>query len=143
MLLGRKVAARLSALTELTEAMSDGDWTRRSGVSSSDELGRLSASIDRMAEQVELDRRRRRQIEDRLAHQALHDPLTGLANRAKFVDRLGDALARSSRSGAPVAVLFCDLDNLKTVNDQMGHNAGDDLLVELASRMSASVRPSG
>lgn len=142
MLLGRKVAARLSALTELTEAMSDGDWTRRSGVSSSDELGRLSASIDRMAEQVELDRRRRRQIEDRLAHQALHDPLTGLANRAKFVDRLGGALARSSRSGAPVAVLFCDLDNLKTVNDQMGHNAGDDLLVELASRMSASVRPS-
>lgn len=140
--LGRRVAERVAALTELTEAMSDGDWSRRSGVADRDEFGRLSASIDRMAEQVELDRRRRRQIEDRLAHQALHDSLTGLANRAKFLDRLSDALARSSRSGAPVAVLFCDLDNLKTINDEMGHNAGDDLLMELAARMSNSVRPS-
>ncbi|MCP3938084.1 MAG: EAL domain-containing protein [Actinomycetia bacterium] len=140
--LGRKAARRLSALTELTEAMGEGDWSRRAGAHGRDELGQLSASIDRMAEQVELDRRRRRQIEDRLAHQALHDPLTGLANRAKFLDRLGDALARSSRSGAPVAVLFCDLDNLKVVNDQMGHNAGDDLLVGIAARMAASVRPS-
>ncbi len=140
--LARHVLRRLAVLTRTTDAMHEGDWTARTGDLGSDELGRLGLSLDRMADGVESEQLRRRQIEDELAHQALHDPLTGLANRAKFLDRLGDALARSGRSGAPVAVLFCDLDNLKIVNDEFGHQAGDDLLTGIAERFRASIRPS-
>jgi len=140
--LGRTMSRRIGRLRDATAAISQGDWSRRAGDRGSDELGELSDSFDLMAEQLANDNTRRRQIEDELSHQALHDPLTGLANRVKFLDRLEDALARSSRSGSPVAVLFCDLDNLKVVNDRLGHTAGDDLLTGVADRFRHSVRPS-
>ena len=75
-----------------------------------------------------------------LAHQALHDPLTGLANRALFEDRLRQALARSRRHGVASAVLFCDLDRFKVVNDRLGHAAGDELLVAVAGRIAGVLR---
>ncbi len=80
--------------------------------------------------------------ERRLAHQATHDPLTGVGNRAALLDRLTLALARARRSGRAVAVLFCDLDGFKAVNDQYGHDRGDRLLVEVAERIGRAVRPS-
>ncbi|HWJ60994.1 MAG TPA: diguanylate cyclase [Acidimicrobiales bacterium] len=80
--------------------------------------------------------------ERRLAHQATHDPLTGVGNRAALLDRLTLALARAKRSGRNVAVLFCDLDGFKAVNDQYGHDRGDRLLVEVAERIGRAVRPS-
>ena len=80
--------------------------------------------------------------ERRLAHQATHDPLTGIGNRAALLDRLTLALARAKRSGRAVAVLFCDLDGFKAVNDQYGHDRGDRLLVEVAERIGRAVRPS-
>lgn len=80
--------------------------------------------------------------ERRLAHQATHDPLTGVGNRAALLDRLSLALARAKRSGRAVAVLFCDLDGFKAVNDQYGHDRGDRLLVEVAERIGRAVRPS-
>jgi diguanylate cyclase (GGDEF)-like protein len=83
----------------------------------------------------------RKRSEVRLTHQALHDPLTGLPNRALFLDRLGVALDRSRRTGASVAVLFLDVDNFKLVNDSLGHNAGDQLLVALGHRLRAMLRP--
>ena len=77
-----------------------------------------------------------------LAHQATHDPLTGVGNRAALLDRLTVVLARARRTGRPVAVLFCDLDGFKAVNDRHGHDVGDRLLVEVADRIRRAVRPS-
>ena len=83
----------------------------------------------------------RKQLEARLTHQALHDPLTGLANRALLVERLDVALARRSEDGRLLALLFLDLDRFKLVNDTLGHEAGDELLRQTAARLQATVRP--
>src|SRR6266536_556560 len=83
----------------------------------------------------------RSEAQARLAHQAAHDALTGLPNRVFFLDRAGHALDRTRRSHSSVAVLFCDLDGFKVVNDSLGHDAGDRLLGELARRMQEVVRP--
>jgi len=74
-------------------------------------------------------------------HAALHDPLTGLANRTLFGDRVAHTLARQSRGPAVTTVLFCDLDDFKSVNDRLGHASGDDLLVAVAMRLLGCVRP--
>ncbi|HXY94718.1 MAG TPA: EAL domain-containing protein [Acidimicrobiia bacterium] len=76
-----------------------------------------------------------------LAHQAIHDPLTGLPNRLLFVDRLGRELSRAASMHTRVAVLFLDLDRFKVVNDSLGHSAGDRLLVAVADRLSGTMRP--
>ncbi len=83
----------------------------------------------------------RKRSEVQLAHQALHDPLTALPNRALFIDRLSVALDRSRRTGRPVAVLFLDVDDFKQINDSMGHAAGDHLLTALAERFRDMLRP--
>src|SRR5918997_984308 len=89
---------------------------------------------------IQNDATERRELEDQLAHQAFHDPLTGLPNRALFVDRLEQAIARAARSGRHAAALFMDLDNLKDVNDSLGHEAGDRLLVAVAERLRGCLR---
>ncbi len=76
-----------------------------------------------------------------LAHQAIHDPLTGLPNRTLFVDRLGRELTRAAAMNRRMAVLFLDLDRFKVVNDSLGHSAGDRLLVAVADRLSGAMRP--
>ncbi len=83
----------------------------------------------------------RKAFEERLAHQSMHDPLTGLPNRILFLDRLGLAVARCRRTHAQVAVLFLDLDRFKNVNDSLGHDAGDELLIAVARRLEAILRP--
>jgi diguanylate cyclase (GGDEF)-like protein/PAS domain S-box-containing protein len=79
--------------------------------------------------------------EDRMRHDALHDPLTGLANRTLLRDRLDHALAQSEREAGQTGVLFLDLDNFKHVNDEHGHRVGDELLAALGGRLQAAVRP--
>ncbi len=79
--------------------------------------------------------------EAQIRHEAVHDPLTGLANRTLFRDHLEQALARSKRSGSTSGLLFVDLDNFKQVNDAHGHGVGDAVLVELGRRLDAAVRP--
>jgi diguanylate cyclase (GGDEF)-like protein len=97
--------------------------------SSTLENGRLEQSISRLTE-----------LQQQLSHQAFHDSLTDLANRSLFSDRIDHALLRRSRTGKLVAVLFIDLDDFKTVNDTLGHSAGDQLLVGVAERLRNSLR---
>jgi diguanylate cyclase (GGDEF)-like protein/PAS domain S-box-containing protein len=94
----------------------------------------LTGSVQDVTEQ--------RRLEGELARQALEDALTGLPNRLLFVDRLSQALRRSTRTGEPVSLLFLDLDDFKTVNDSLGHGAGDEVLVVLARRLAATLRSS-
>jgi diguanylate cyclase (GGDEF)-like protein len=104
------------------------------------------ASMVRMSRQFEAERIRLQHelsIErEKLAHQALHDPLTGLPNRTLLYDRMAHALRSTGRYGGTIALLFVDLDDFKTINDAFGHEAGDALLVDVARRIRAEVRPS-
>jgi len=93
-------------------------------------------------EGVLVDITQRKRAEEQLLQSALHDPLTGLPNRASFHDRVDLALERSrGRTRSPFAVLFLDLDRFKLINDGYGHQAGDRLLVEIAHRLRTAVRP--
>jgi diguanylate cyclase (GGDEF)-like protein/PAS domain S-box-containing protein len=83
----------------------------------------------------------RKELESQLTHQAFHDPLTGLANRSLFRDRVRHALALRQRSHHPLAVLFLDLDGFKAINDSLGHATGDRLLNAVAGRLQSVVRP--
>jgi diguanylate cyclase (GGDEF)-like protein/PAS domain S-box-containing protein len=83
----------------------------------------------------------RKAFEEQLAHQAFHDPVTNLANRALFADRVQQALMRAQRVSTTVGVMFIDLDDFKTVNDSLGHAAGDVVLQEVAQRLIRTVRP--
>jgi diguanylate cyclase (GGDEF)-like protein/PAS domain S-box-containing protein len=83
----------------------------------------------------------RRALEDQLTHQAFHDSLTGLANRALFSERIAHAIHRGARRRNLFAVLFIDLDDFKTVNDSLGHASGDELLVTVAGRIRSAIRP--
>ena len=89
------------------------------------EKARLNTSLAQLQEAKQL-----------LAFQAYHDSLTGLGNRVLFGEKVGEAIDRARRGGGRVGVLFIDLDDFKTVNDTMGHAAGDELLVGVAQRIS-------
>jgi diguanylate cyclase (GGDEF)-like protein/PAS domain S-box-containing protein len=93
-------------------------------------------------EAIARDKSERRAFEQKLVHEAMHDALTGLPNRTLFRDRLGQALSRATRSGSKVAVMLLDLDEFKRVNDSLGHEVGDELLVDLAARLRQQLRGS-
>ena len=84
----------------------------------------------------------RKRAQDQLTYQALHDPLTGLANRILLLDRAGHALELSERHSSTIAVLFLNLDNFKAINDGFGREFGDQVLKEVASRLMAELRTS-
>ncbi len=98
-------------------------------------IGTLADVTDRYRAEEAL-----RESQERYRHLALHDPLTGLANRAYFMERLEEAVAASARLSSGVAVLFLDLDGFKLVNDTLGHDTGDRLLVEVAKRLQKVIR---
>jgi diguanylate cyclase (GGDEF)-like protein len=94
------------------------------------ENGRLEKTLNRLTE-----------LEERLKYMAFHDPLTDLANRTLFTDRVRQALLRVRRQSRPMAVLFVDVDDFKLINDSLGHGAGDQLLVSVADRLARCLRP--
>ncbi len=93
------------------------------------ENGRLEKSLDQLS-----------QLKERLRHDAYHDALTGLANRALMATEIADALVELRNEGRPAAVMLLDLDDFKTVNDSLGHAAGDHLLIEVADRIRGCLR---
>jgi diguanylate cyclase (GGDEF)-like protein len=94
----------------------------------------------RVSQGLLVDTTEQKRLEAQLLHDTLHDPLTGLANRVLFREHADRALARSRRRRSSVALLFLDLDDFKVINDSLGHRAGDRLLIEVARRLTATLR---
>ena len=109
-----------------------------------DEIGTLMSSFARMLATIEQQSQEINEFPrrlDQLIREAFRDSLTGLPNRALFMDRLAHALTRAERSGSNIAVLFLDLDRFKILNDTLGQEVGDRLLVEVAHRLAACLSP--
>ncbi|GIX31591.1 MAG: hypothetical protein KatS3mg124_2063 [Porticoccaceae bacterium] len=163
------LAARLQGLVTrpiealsatVREILAKGDYRLRAPKVSEDELGRLVDAFNAMLDQIEWRDRQlsaaREELEAKvqertaelveltrmLEHQAFHDELTGLANRATFDDHLRLAIHQAERRGESLAVLFLDLDRFKLINDTLGHRTGDRLLRALAERLSGALRES-
>ncbi|MFN2468773.1 MAG: putative bifunctional diguanylate cyclase/phosphodiesterase [Gaiellaceae bacterium] len=132
--LSMSIVSPLGRLEEAAGRLGADDLSVRVPVEQADELGRVAGSFNTMAERLEASR-------DELTHQAFHDSLTGLPNRALCADRAAHALARSADGEESVAVLFIDLDDFKVVNDSLGHSYGDELLVSVARRLEGALRP--
>jgi diguanylate cyclase (GGDEF)-like protein/PAS domain S-box-containing protein len=146
---GRQMAKRVLDLARDSSADADveaGDWTLVGGVQVEVSCRDLRADETVNGLVVTLrDVTEQRRLEGELTRRAFYDSLTGLANRALFQERLQQALARAARTEPPsvVGVLFADLDDLKVVNDTLGHEAGDELLVAVGRRIQAAARPFG
>lgn len=131
--LTRSVLRPLETMAAVTGRLTAGDLGLRMAPSRIPELDTLASGMNHLAERVE------HQLAD-LSYQAFHDHLTGLPNRALFVDRLDHCLARARRGAGSVAVLYLDLDNFKDINDTLGHDAADQLLVAVAERLAGCLR---
>jgi diguanylate cyclase (GGDEF)-like protein len=127
--LSRIVLKPLERVTRHAVAVGEGtDLMARLNIPGQDEIARLAREFDRMVERV--------------AYLAYHDGLTGLPNRTMFSKLLGHSISEAHRHGRRLAVAFLDLDHFKQINDTLGHEAGDDLLQQVASRLKGCVRDS-
>jgi diguanylate cyclase (GGDEF)-like protein len=133
--LSRRITLPLARLKDATQELSRGNFDTAVPAHSNDEIADLARGFEHM-------RLRLRDYRDQLLHDALHDALTALPNRALFIDRLNHVLAITKRRpGRLFAVLFLDIDDFKVVNDSLGHAAGDLLLIEISKKLKDCVRP--
>jgi len=151
----RFALSRLSQLTKQVGQIEDFTSGDRVALSGRDELSFLATMINLMLDKLDSGARKQRESEELLrihnqkleqmvsetTHQMFHDKLTGLPNRALFMDRVSLALEKAERTKAGTAALFVDLDNFKLVNDSLGHDIGDELLIAVAERFREAVRP--
>jgi diguanylate cyclase (GGDEF)-like protein len=131
--LRRSLTSPLVALEVAAARFGSDDLSHRVPVHGDDELARVGRAFNGMADKLRTSR-------DALQFQALHDSLTGLPNRALFMQHLDHAMARAQRRGTDMAVLYLDLDGFKAVNDTYGHGAGDEVLVRASERLQAGTR---
>ena len=137
LILGLARGSGATATLEVRVARADGRWCHLEAVASN----HLDDPAVRGIIVNSRDVTDRVHMIDELRHAAYHDSLTGLPNRALLLDRMEQALARSSRSGLDLAVFYLDLDGFKSVNDRYGHAEGDTVLREVASRVVSVIRP--
>jgi len=130
------LAHRLKNTANAAQRMMEGDLSAHIRDNKSDEIGKLSRTVDKLAMQLERDYRARKNIEEQLLHQATHDELTDLHNR-KFANNLIDTL--SGPSQPEHSILFLDLNGFKDVNDLYGHAVGDEVLISVAKRLTHSI----
>ncbi len=139
--LQRLISGPIEILAETMLTVSaERDYSRRVAMVRSDELGTLVENFNEMLNQIEMRDSELQEKQERLNYLAYHDPLTGLANRLLFDDRLQHALDNAQRLGNKVALFFIDLDRFKNINDSLGHKTGDSVLKEVATRLAACIR---
>ncbi|MEA2287735.1 MAG: hypothetical protein QOJ21_3778, partial [Solirubrobacteraceae bacterium] len=129
----RSIARPLRQLRVAARRFGTGDLGDQVSLDGGGEFGQVADAFNGMAAEL-------LENQEQLVHQAFHDGLTELANRALLLDRAHHALARARRDGGRVSVLFLDLDDFKGINDSLGHSSGDEVLVEVARRLQATVR---
>jgi diguanylate cyclase (GGDEF)-like protein len=164
---GYLLTRRLAVLTQAAQRLADGDLKVQTGLKGRDEMALVSRTFDNMARSIatsvanlhtreqelqrtrdELEMRVQERTQDlasankELSFLALHDPLTGLANRALLMDRLDQGILRAQREKGSLAILVMDLDHFKEINDTLGHNIGDQLLIDVAHRLQKALRDS-
>jgi diguanylate cyclase (GGDEF)-like protein len=130
----------LARLEEAAQKFGDHDFDHRIQVARKDEFGRVGDAFNAMARRVSTSQSASEELERQLRYQALHDSLTGLANRTLFSNRVTHAIQQIDRSHTTTAVLFLDIDNFKALNDTFGHDTGDEILTAVAERLEGCIR---
>ena len=133
LILNKMISIPLKKLLNGINTLSMGDYKHKINIKSNDELGLISTQFNNMAEEIS-----KREIElDNLAH---YDSLTKTPNRVMFMETLDKAISRATRLNNKLAVLFLDLDDFKNINDSLGHNIGDELLIQVSKNLSSAMR---
>ena len=133
LLFSRSVDVPLRNIAAAAEEIAAGNWRHQVPIRGSAEATTMAVAFNEMTSSL-------RAAQERLLHDALHDHLTGLPNRALFMDRVSRAGSHATRHPQTFAVLFVDLDRFKTINDSLGHAVGDCLLLEIAHRLRGAIR---
>lgn len=135
-----RIAGSVAQLIAFSRRVASGDFSARAPQGRDDEFGILAKAMNQMAESIENSNVLLESSADTLKHQATHDALTGLPNRALLEDRLKQAISYADRYARLMTVVFINLDGFKMVNDSLGRKAGDELLKAMAARMSQCLR---
>ena len=136
----RLIQEPLARLEEAAQKFGDHDFDHRIQVARKDEFGRVGEAFNAMARRVSTSQSASEELERQLRYQALHDSLTGLANRNLFSNRVSHAIQQIDRSHTTTTVLFLDIDDFKALNDTFGHDTGDEILTAVAGRLEGCIR---